>query len=195
MTPLSSIEDKLPPELREWCDAIFNEAATLPHGTARVFWICGGIAALLGEVFRIGIRRITSDHDGNQLPLGLLIAAAYQCLFSAALIGVIAFQIPDIHERWIDAIPVLAICLFLACLPAVFGVGLLLLDDASRIASVIFSIAHGLMAYQMIELKWPNHAIAPIVRLLLDAFVIFVLFRKSIRSRFKIRRQELHLVR
>ena len=111
------------------------------------------------------------------------------------LIGVIAFQIPDIHERWIDAIPVLAICLFLVSLPAVFGVGLFLLDDASRIASIVFSIAHGLTACEMIQLKWPNHAVLPILRLLLDGFVIFALARKSVRSRFKVPRQELHLIR
>lgn len=190
-----SFANKLPRGLREWYIAVLNEAAALPRGTARVLWIFGGLAAILGELFRIGIRRLTTDHDGSRLPLELLIVAAYQCLFSAMLIGVVAFQIPHIHERWIDAIPVLAICLFLVCLPAVFGVGLFLLDDASRIASIIFSIAHGLMACQMIQLKWPDHALVPIVRLLFDGFVIFALLRKSVRSRFKIPRQELHLIR
>jgi hypothetical protein len=190
-----TLAKKLPPELREWLDAIISEAAAVPRGRARIFWVCGGLAALISELFRIGIRRITRDHDGNQLPLELLIVAAYQCLFSAVLIGVIAFQIPQIRESWIDAIPVLAICLFLVCLPAVFGVGLFLLDDASRIASIIFSIAHGLMACHMIQLKWPDHAVLPILRLLFDAFVIFALLRKSVRSRFNMPRQELHLIR
>jgi hypothetical protein len=57
------------------------------------------------------------------------------------------------------------------------------------------SIAHGLLARQMIELKWPGHAIVPILRLLFDGFVIFALLRKSVRSRFKTPRQELRLIR
>ena len=191
----SKFANKLPPELREWYEAILNEAAALPRGPARVFWICGGIAALLGEVFRTGIRRMTTDHDGNQFPLELLIVAIYQCLFSVGLIGVIAFQIPHIRERWTDVIPVLAMCLLLASLPAVFGVGLFLLDDASRIASIVLSIVHGLSACQMIQLKWPDHALLPILRLLFDGFVIFALLKKSVRSRFKMHRQELHLIR
>lgn len=190
----SSFGNKIPPELREWWNAIITEAAAVPGGTARVLWLCGGLAALAGESLRIGIRRIATDHEGKLLPLQLLIVAVYQCLFSAVLVGVIAFQIPHIRERWIDAIPVLAICLFLASLPAVFGAGLFLLDDASRIASIVFSIAHALLSCQMIHLKWPEPGLVPILRLLFDGFVIFTLLKRSVRSRFNTPRQELHLV-
>lgn len=63
---------------------------------------------------------------------------------------------PNIRERWIDAIPILGICVFLVSLPAVFGVGLFLLDDTSQIAGIVFSIGHALLAGQMINSKGPG---------------------------------------
>jgi len=191
---LKWIEARLSPESREWWQAIIAEADSAPDGLSRSLWLCGGFAALLRHSFHTGIRGLTSDHEGNRLPAELLIVAFYQCLFSVVLIGVIAFQIPHARERWFDTIPVLAICLFVVALPAVFGVGLLLLDDASRIASIVLSIAHGLLAWKMMQLKWPEHALVPAVRLLLDVFIIYCLLKKAVRGRFKMARQELHLI-
>jgi hypothetical protein len=182
----------LPEELSLWCDAILAEAAAIEDHIDRLRWLLGGLSVAVKAHAGMRIRGLVSDAEGRWLPAEVVVVGAYQCLFSAVLLGLLVFQLPRITERWTDALPAVAICTLIALIPGVLGFGLFLLDNAARWGTLVFSAAHALLAWRRISVG-VVHPTLPVIRIAFDVFIIAGLARPAIIRRFIPTRVELKL--
>lgn len=189
---LTWLGTKLPEEQSLWCDAILAESGAIDNQAHRLRWLWGGIFVAAKTHIELRIRGIASDTEGRRLPAEVIIVGAYQCMFSAVLLGVIISQLPRITEHWTDALPAVAICALIASIPGVLGFGLLLLDNAARWGTLVFSVAHALLAWHRISIS-VSHPALPAIRIVFDAFIIAALVRPAITRRFIPSRVQLEL--
>lgn len=183
---------KLPEEDSLWCNAILAESGAIDNQADRLEWLWGGVFVAAKTHIELRIREIASDAEGRWLPIEVILVAAYQCIFSAALLGILIFQVPRITEHWTDALPAVAICSLIALIPGVLGFGLFLLDNAARWGTLVFSVAHALLAWHRISLGG-IHLTLPTIRIAFDAFIIAALARPAIIRRFIPSRVQLEL--
>jgi hypothetical protein len=183
---------RLPEELSLWCDAILAEASAIEDHIDRLHWLLGGLSVAVKAHTGMRIRGLMSDAEGRWLPAEVVVVAAYQCIFSAVLLGLLLFQLPRITEHWTDALPAVAICTLIALIPGVLGFGLFLLDNAARWGTLVFLIAHALLAWRRISISVVPPTL-PVIRIALDAFIIAALLRPAIIRRFIPSRVELKL--
>jgi len=183
---------RLPDEQSLWCDAILAESAEFEDHIDRLQWLLGGLSVAVRAHAGMRIRGIISDSQGRRLPAEVVVVGAYQCIFSTVLLGLLIFQLPRITEHWTDALPAVAICALIALIPGALGFGLFLLDNAARWGTLVFSIAHALLAWRRISIGvvHPTH---PFIRIAFDAFIIAALVRPTIIRRFMPSRVELKL--
>jgi hypothetical protein len=105
---------------------------------------------------------------------------------------VLTLQLGRVREPWADALPVLLIAFFVAIVPGVLGFGLLILDDAARWGTLVFSIAHALLAFHRLSTT-PVNPMFPMMRIVFDAFIIATLLCPVITRRFQYRALQLNL--
>jgi len=189
---LNRLAAHLPEDYSMWCEAIVAESAVIPENIDRLQWLWGGVSVAIKAHASIRIRSIASDSDGRWLPAEVIVAGAYQCLFSVVLLGIIVFQLPRITEPWTDALPAVAICALIASIPSVLGFGLFLLDNAARWGTLVFSVAHALLAWHRISTGVTRPTL-PLIRIAFDAFIIAALMRTAIIQRFTPSRVQLKL--
>lgn len=180
---LSWLAARLPDEQSLWCQAMLAESDIIDNHAHRLQWLFGSVLVALRAHAGVRIRAIASDADGLWLPAEVIVAGAYQCVFSAVLLGILVFQLPRIKESWTDALPAVAICMLIAAIPGVLGFGLLLLDNAARWGTLVFSVAHALLAWRRISIGAVPPTL-PLIRIALDAFIIAALVRPAIIRRF-----------
>lgn len=189
---LTGLMQRLPEEHSVWCKALIAEAAEIHKSGERLRWMTGGVVVALRTYALNRIDAVTTDLDGKRLPAMVLIIASYQVLFSLVLVGLLTFQLGLVRESWTDALPVLLIAFFVAIVPGVLGFGLLILDDAARWGTLVFSIAHALLAFHRLSTA-PVSPTLPTMRIVFDAFIIAILLCPVIRRRFQDRALQLNL--
>ncbi len=173
-----------PVSLDPWHHAMLAELSLVEGFWARFEWALGGIYVLAAA----RLRRSAQD---NGWRLDILLIAAYHFLFSCVLIGLLTWQLPEITESWKYVVPTLIMAYMLAAIPAVLGVGLFLGDDAARIGTVLFSVAHALLACAYLTRV---HVWAfPALRIGLDVVMIAILLRPQVRRAFQTSPISLHL--
>lgn len=183
---------KLPGEHSLWCEAMLAETVEIQATRDRLQWLLGGILVALRTHVRIRVREIATDAEGARLPAEIIVVAAYQCVFSLVLIGVLVCQLPQITERWTDAVPALSIAFFMATVVGVLGFGLFLLDNAARWGTLIFTIAHSLLAWHRISIGLVDPTL-PFIRIVFDALIITALVHPASVRRFSHRPVRLNL--
>lgn len=118
-------------------------------------------------------------------PRGVTAIAAYHALFSALLLGRLAWQ-AIVHRPaagWLDAAPVLLMLLFLALIPAVLCIGLWIMDEGARIAVIVFTLLH--MITTVLYLEHSPGLWRPWARMGMDVAIVAVLMLPSIRRAFR----------
>ncbi len=103
------------------------------------------------------------------------------------------WQLPQVTESWKYAVPALIMCYALAGVPAVLGFGLVLRDQAARIGTIIFTIAHALLNFEYIRRGLAPHARFTAVRIVADVVIIIVLNSGAVRRAFQHSPITLHL--
>jgi hypothetical protein len=111
--------------------------------------------------------------------------AVYHALFSCVLVGALALQCISHRplDGWLYAAPVIAMLLFVSVIPAVFCVGLWMMDDGARIGCIMFTILH-LITTTFYVSHSPN-MLRPWLRIVLDVVIIGVLMLPRIRLAFE----------
>jgi hypothetical protein len=182
---LAFIASRLPESLIPWSEAMLAELSFVEGSWARLQWAAGGVFALATAQLRMKAR-------AHGWRLDVFLIAAYHLVFAAILIGVLTWQLPQIKESWKYAVPALAICYLLSALPAVLGLGLLLRDDAARIGTLLFSLAHILLTCGTMS-HTGNHWGFPAFRIGIDALMVVILLRPKVSSFFRTSPIMLHL--
>ena len=190
---LTWLGDNLSAEQSLWYEAILAESAAIQSAQDRMQWLSGGVFLAIRAHAATRIRAMVVDAEGRRLPTEVILVAAYQCLFSLVLLGLLVFQLPRITERWTDAVPALSIMFLVIIVPGVLGFGLLVLDNSARWGTLAFSIIHAMLAWRRFSGS-PVHPMMPIIRIAFDAFIIAVLIRPAIVRRFIHRQIQLKLV-
>jgi hypothetical protein len=186
---LTLLRDRMPPTLQPWSQAMLSELAVIEGFWTRLRWSLGGMITLVTARLRLSAGR--SPREGGRLDVSLI--AGYQFVSSAVLIGVMTWQLPRITESWKYAVPVLIMSYAVCALPAVLGLGLALRDDAARIGTIIFSIAHALLNFEYIRRGLAPHAGFTAVRIAADVLIIIALNRRAVRRAFQLSPIALHL--
>lgn len=186
---LSLLHDRMPATLQPWSQAMLAELAVIEGFWTRLRWSLGGMITLVTAWLRHSAS--PNPKKGGRLDVSLI--AGYQFVFSAVLIGVITWQLPRITESWKYAVPVLIMSYAVSALPAVLGLGLALRDDAARVGTIIFSIAHALLNFEYIRRRLAPHAKFTALRIAADVAIIIVLNRQAVRRAFQISPIALHL--
>ena len=119
-------------------------------------------------------------------PLEVTAIALYHGLFSAALLATLMWQglTHPPSDGWIVAAPVIAMLALVSFIPAVICLGLWVMDDAARIAAIIFTISHLLLTG-----AWLQHTAVhwlPCARIAVDVLIIVVLVLPRIKLAFEI---------
>ena len=186
---LTFLHDKLPATLQPWCGAMLSELAVIDGFWSRLQWSLGGMIALMAAASRVSAQSVAKQDGG----LDVSLIAGYHFLFSAVLIGIMTWQLPQVTESWSYAVPALIMCYALAVVPAVLGFGLVLRDEAARVGTVIFTIAHALLNFEYIRRGLAPHARFTAVRVVADVVIIIVLNRRAVRQAFQHSPITLHL--
>jgi hypothetical protein len=152
-------------------------------------WCLGGVTTLVTAWLRISGG--ASRKEGGRFDVSLI--AGYQFLFSAVLIGIMTWQLPRITASWKYAVPALIMCYGVAAMPAVLGFGLALRDEAARVGTVIFSIAHAFLNLEYIRRGLAPHAQFTALRVAVDVVIIITLNRQAVRRAFQLSPIALHL--
>lgn len=189
MCLLQFLQERMPPSLRPWSEGMLAELAVIKGFWARLRWSLGGMSALLTAAFRLGGRAAAKQDGGVDVSL----IAGYHFLFSAVLIGIMTWQLPQVTESWKYAVPALIMCYALATMPAVLGFGLVLRDEAARVGTVIFSIAHSLLNFEYIRRGLAPHPRFTTLRIVADVVIIIALNRRAVRRAFQHSPITLHL--
>lgn len=128
-------------------------------------------------------------------PIDVTLSAIYYAGFSAVLIAVLFWQllVHGTQERWFDALFPILFMLLLSLIPAVISLGLWILDDAARIASVIFAFLHIMLTAVYIGHVPSSKAFLPVSRIGLDLLIILAMFRPGVRRAFQWEAAELRL--
>jgi hypothetical protein len=189
MRLLAFLHDRMSVALQPWGEAMLAELAVIEGFWTRLRWSLGGMFALMiASLHRRA--QLGAKQDGG---LDVSLIAGYHFLFSAVLIGIMTWQLPQVTESWKYAVPALLMCYALATLPAVLGFGLVLRDEAARVGTVIFSIAHALLNFEYIRRGLTPHARFTAVRIVADVVVIIALNRRAVRRAFQHSPITLHL--
>ena len=173
---LQLVADQMPPPLAPWGEAMLAELEAVHGFTARLGWVFGSVATLLIEWLKFVFAR--DRHRAWSVDA----IAAYHVLFTVVLLGTLTWQLPRITESWKYALPALLLCYGIAVVPAVLGVGLVLRDNAARVATIVFSISHALLTVEFLR-----HSPLPafsVLRIVVDITIIALLCRRSVRGRF-----------
>jgi hypothetical protein len=186
---LMLLHDRLPATLQPWSQAMLAELAVIGGFWPRIQWSLGGAIALLTAWLHSGLHAQT----GEERRLDVSLIAGYQFLFSAMLIGLLTWQLPQITEPRKYAVPALIMCYAVAALPSVLGLGLMLRDEAARVGTIVFSIAHLLLNIEYIRRGIAPHAELTAVRIAVDLLIILVLSRRRVRLDFQLSPLALHL--
>jgi hypothetical protein len=186
---LAFLQDRVPASLQPWNEAMLAELAVVEGFWPRLRWSLGGMIALLTAALRLSARSATKQPGGVEVSL----VAAYHFLFSAVLIGMTTWQLPQVTESWKYAVPALIMCYALATLPAVLGFGLVLRDEAARVGTVMFTIAHWLVNFEFIRRGLAPHPRFTTLRLVADVVIIIALNRGAVRRAFQHSPITLHL--
>jgi hypothetical protein len=186
---LAFLHDRMPATLQPWSQAVLAELAVVEGFWARLRWSLGGITTLVKARLRLSAG--PSPQEAGRLDVSLI--AGYQFLFSAVLIGIMTWQLPRVTESWKYAVPALIMSYGVAALPAVLGFGLALRDEAARVGTVIFSIAHALLNLEYIRRGLAPHAELTALRVAIDVVIIVTLNRQAVRRAFQLSPIALHL--
>lgn len=120
-------------------------------------------------------------------PTVVTLIAGYFWVFSGVVIAVLLWQIllHRIHGGLAEKMIVLFGCFLLALLPGVLGFGLWLLDNAARVAAMIFALLHAISELAFLSsVHIPSRAFTWF-RIGLDAAIILCLMHPRIRSAFR----------
>jgi hypothetical protein len=188
MRALAFLQERIPPSL-QWSEAMLAELAIIEGFWPRLRWSLGGMIALLTATLRLSARSAATQDGGIEVSL----IAGYHFLFSAVLIGIMTWQLPQVTESWKYAVPALIMCYALAMLPAVLGFGLVLRDEAARVGAVMFTIAHWLLNFEFIRRGLAPHPRFTALRLVADVVIIIALNRPAVRRVFQHSPITLHL--
>jgi len=157
----------------------------------RLQWSLGCVMALTTA----WLRGNCGHNLGQERRLDVTLIAIYHFLFSATLIGLITWQLPRITEPWKYAIPALIMCYAISVLPAIFGLGLILRDEAARVGTILFTIVHMLLNFEFIHRGIAPHTELTFIRIAADLLIILVLSGKAVRCRFEFSPVALHLTK
>src|SRR5512146_661157 len=119
-------------------------------------------------------------------PLDVGFIAFYFAVFSAVLLAILLWQwaVGHIHASWQEKIIVLPICFLLALLPGVLSLGLWMLDNAARIAAILFALLHAIAEIAFLSnLHVPSRAFT-FARIVLDLVIVCCLCRTGVRRAF-----------
>lgn len=186
---LTFLHDGMPATLQPWSQAMLAELAVIEGFWNRLRWSLGGAITLVTAWLRLTAG--PNPREGGRLDLSLV--AAYQFLFSAALIGIMTWQLPQVTESWRYAVPALIICYTAAALPAVLGLGIVLRDESARVVTIIFSIAHALLNVEYIRRGLAPHPAFTSFRIAVDVIIVIALNRGEVRRAFQQSPIMLHL--
>lgn len=120
-------------------------------------------------------------------PLDVVLIAIYFAGFSAVLLGILVWQLGahHIHATWLEKMVVLPILFLIAMLPGVLAAGLWMLDNAARIASILFALLHAVGEFAFLaNLHIPSRSFT-VLRIALDAVIIACLCRRGVRNAFQ----------
>lgn len=183
------LHKRLPSWLRVWSEAMLAELSVVEGFWNRLQWSLGSAGTLLMFWARLS----WSGDSGETRSLAVNLIAAYQFLFAVVLIAVLTWQLPEITESWKYAVPALIMCYAVAALPAILGFGLVLRDDAARVGTQMFALAHALFNLEYIRRGLSPHAEFTAARILLDIVIIMALQRRAVRRVFELSPISLHL--
>jgi hypothetical protein len=128
-------------------------------------------------------------------PLDVGLIALYYAAFSAVLLAILLWQwaAGHIHASWQEKIIVLPFCFLLALLPGVLSLGLWMLDNAARIAAILFALLHAIAEIAFLSnLHIPSRAFT-LFRIAVDIAIVCCLCRTGVRRAFKWQPAELRL--
>jgi hypothetical protein len=146
---------------------------------ARLGWVFGSITTLTVEWLKF--RFIPGRRRAGNMVVAVI--AGYHSLFTLALLATLTWQIPRITESWKYALPALLLCYGISLVPAVLGVGLILRDNAARIATIVLSIGHALLTMEYLHVTfYPGF---PVLRIAVDVLMIALLTGRNVRSMFE----------
>ncbi|HYX53063.1 MAG TPA: hypothetical protein VE783_06410 [Candidatus Limnocylindrales bacterium] len=128
-------------------------------------------------------------------PLPVSLIAGYFWVFSGVLLAILLWQVAAhrIHGGFAETAIVLSGCFLLALLPGVLGVGLWLLDNAARVAAVMFALLHAISEIAFLSSVHVPPRTFTWFRIFLDGAIILCLVHPGIRGAFRWKPVELSI--
>ena len=119
-------------------------------------------------------------------PWEVVFTALYYVTFSLTWIAILIWQLAtqQIHERWTDAFFPLLFAFTVSLLPAVISLGLWTMDNAARLASVLFAVAHAGITVAYIMRPHPARWFLPQIHIALDVLVVACMCRPTVIRAF-----------